>query len=48
MSPVEILIADDHEIVRDGLVSIIAENHPEWRIVGESATAGETSCCGLR
>jgi DNA-binding NarL/FixJ family response regulator len=41
MSPVEILIADDHELVREGLVSIIAENHPEWKIVGEAATAEE-------
>jgi DNA-binding NarL/FixJ family response regulator len=37
MNAVEILVADDHEIVRKGLVSIIARSHPEWKIVAEAA-----------
>jgi DNA-binding NarL/FixJ family response regulator len=38
MSPVRILVADDHELVRKGLVSILARSHPEWQVVGEAAT----------
>ena len=37
MNPVRILVADDHELVRKGLVSILAQNHPEWEVVGEAA-----------
>jgi len=32
---VRILIADDHELVRKGLISIISGKHPEWEIVAE-------------
>jgi len=35
---VDFLIADDHELVRLGLVRILTASHPEWRIVGEAAT----------
>ncbi|HWF09232.1 MAG TPA: response regulator transcription factor [Bryobacteraceae bacterium] len=42
MSAVDILIADDHELVRLGLVRILHESHPEWRIVGEAAN-GQTA-----
>jgi two-component system response regulator NreC len=38
MSPVQILIADDHELVRKGLISVLAESHPEWQVVGDAAT----------
>jgi two-component system, NarL family, response regulator NreC len=38
MNPVRILIADDHELVRRGLVSILAQSHPEWQVVGDAAT----------
>jgi DNA-binding NarL/FixJ family response regulator len=38
MSAVRILIADDHELVRRGLISILSESHPEWLIVGEVPT----------
>jgi DNA-binding NarL/FixJ family response regulator len=38
MSSVEILIADDHELVRRGLISILTESHPEWKIVAEAPT----------
>lgn len=37
MSAVQILIADDHEIVRKGLVSILGKSHPEWQIVAEAS-----------
>lgn len=37
MSTVEILIADDHELVRKGLISILTQSHPEWRVVGDVA-----------
>jgi two-component system response regulator NreC len=35
LSQIGILIADDHELVRKGLVSVLAEGHPEWRVVAE-------------
>ena len=38
MTPVRILIADDHELVRKGLVSILTQNHSEWQVVGDAAT----------
>jgi DNA-binding NarL/FixJ family response regulator len=38
MSPVEILIADDHELVRKGLISILTRSHPEWCVVGDVST----------
>jgi two-component system response regulator NreC len=37
VSAVEILIADDHELVRKGLVSIVTKSHPEWRVVAEAS-----------
>jgi DNA-binding NarL/FixJ family response regulator len=36
--PVEILIADDHELIRRGLISILANSHPEWRVVADVPT----------
>jgi DNA-binding NarL/FixJ family response regulator len=36
--PVEILIADDHELIRRGLISILADSHPEWRVVADVPT----------
>ncbi len=37
MSSVRILIADDHEVVRRGLKSIL-ETQPGWQVVGEAST----------
>jgi len=37
MTAIHILVADDHEIVRKGLVSILGRSHPEWQIVAEAA-----------
>lgn len=36
MSSIDILIADDHELFRRGLRSLI-EDRPEWRVCGEAA-----------
>jgi len=36
-----ILLADDHELVRRGLISILTAGHPEWEIVAEAATGAE-------
>jgi DNA-binding NarL/FixJ family response regulator len=41
MTPVRILVADDHEMVRKGLVSILGRSHPEWEIVAEAASGAE-------
>jgi DNA-binding NarL/FixJ family response regulator len=38
--PVRILIVDDHEIVREGIKTLIARSRPEWEICGE-ATNGQ-------
>jgi DNA-binding NarL/FixJ family response regulator len=35
LSEVNILIADDHELVRKGLISILTEGHPDWQVVAE-------------
>lgn len=35
MTEVEILVADDHELVRKGVISILTQNHPEWRVIAE-------------
>ncbi len=37
MSSVRILIADDHEVVRRGLKSVL-ETQPGWHVVGEAST----------
>jgi len=42
MSGVRILIADDHELIRRGLVSALAER-PEWNVVAE-ASDGRQAC----
>lgn len=40
MSPLSILIADDHEVVRRGIRTLF-EPRPEWKICGEAATGRE-------
>jgi DNA-binding NarL/FixJ family response regulator len=42
MNNVRILIADDHELIRRGLVSALAER-PEWSVVAEAAD-GRQAC----
>jgi DNA-binding NarL/FixJ family response regulator len=36
-----ILIADDHDVVRQGIRSIIAKSRPEWEICGEATNGRE-------
>ena len=33
---IDLLIADDHELVRKGLISILNASHPEWKVVAEA------------
>jgi DNA-binding NarL/FixJ family response regulator len=40
MTPVKILIADDHEIFRRGLRSLL-ESHPDWEVCGEAVDGQE-------
>jgi DNA-binding NarL/FixJ family response regulator len=40
MSTIRILVADDHEIVREGLRAII-ERQPGWEVCGDAATGRE-------
>lgn len=44
---VGILVADDHELVRRGLISIISTSHPEWKVVGEAANGTQAIECGV-
>jgi DNA-binding NarL/FixJ family response regulator len=39
--PPKILIVDDHQIVRQGVRTLLAEFRPEWEIVGEASNATE-------
>jgi len=36
-----ILIVDDHEVLREGLKSLLAKLHPEWTICGEATDGKE-------
>ena len=40
MNRLQILIADDHEVVRRGL-RVLIESHPGWEVCGEAATGRE-------
>jgi DNA-binding NarL/FixJ family response regulator len=39
--PVSILIVDDHEVLREGVRSIIARARPHWEICGEASDGPE-------
>jgi DNA-binding NarL/FixJ family response regulator len=45
--PTRILLVDDHEIVREGIRTLIAKSRPEWEICGE-ATDGEQALEAVR
>src|SRR5258708_5998396 len=47
MKTVNILIADDHEVVRDGLKARI-ESHPGWRVCAEANNGREAVEFALR
>jgi DNA-binding NarL/FixJ family response regulator len=36
-----ILIADDHEIIREGVRSLLSRSRPDWEICGEAANGRE-------
>ncbi len=38
MSTVQILIADDHELVRKGLIAVLTASHPEWQVLADVPT----------
>ncbi|HWF93223.1 MAG TPA: response regulator transcription factor [Terriglobales bacterium] len=38
---VRILVADDHEIVREGIRTLIARSKPQWKICGEARNGEE-------
>lgn len=37
-----VVIADDHEIVREGIRRLLTRSRPNWEICGEAASGGET------
>ena len=47
MNPVRIMIADDHELVRLGLIRILSGSHPEWQIIADVATGAEAIEFGI-
>ena len=48
MNAVRILIADDHELVRKGLIRVLLAGHPQWQVVGEAANTAYAVDIGLR
>lgn len=44
--PIRILIADDHPVVRDGLVAMLS-TQPDFQVVGETADGQGTVTCAL-
>jgi DNA-binding NarL/FixJ family response regulator len=44
---VDVLIADEHELVRRGLISILGRSHPEWRIVANVASGAAAIEAGI-
>jgi DNA-binding NarL/FixJ family response regulator len=39
--PAKILIVDDHEVVRQGVRTIVQKARPDWQVCGEAANGGE-------
>jgi DNA-binding NarL/FixJ family response regulator len=48
--PAKILIVDDHEVVREGVRTLILRERPQWDVCGEAKTAQEAleACRTLR
>ncbi len=44
-TPIRILVADDHPIVRDGLISILG-TQPDFDVVGKAGDGRETLASG--
>lgn len=47
MSVLRILIADDHEVARKGIRSLL-ESHPEWEVCAEASDGREAAECASR
>jgi DNA-binding NarL/FixJ family response regulator len=47
---VRILIADDHEIVREGIRTLLSRSRPDWEICGEASSGAEAveACKALK
>ena len=41
MDKVRILVVDDHQLVRKGIVAAIQDERPEWEVCGEASTGRE-------
>lgn len=46
-NPLRILVADDHELIREGLRTIL-ERHPGWTVCGEAATGRQALAEAIR
>ena len=47
INPVTVLVVDDHEVVRQGLVALLARR-PEFHVVGEAGTVSEAVAAARR
>src|SRR5579864_185631 len=45
---VKILIADDHEVLREGIRTILNKARPEWEICGEAVNGWEAVAAATR
>ncbi|QOY86568.1 response regulator [Paludibaculum fermentans] len=48
MSNLRILVVDDHQLVRRGVVAAIRDERPEWEICGEASTGREAVAAAER
>ena len=44
MNPIKIVLADDHELVRDGIKSLL-ESEAEFQVIDEASDGKEGSNC---
>ena len=48
MEKLRILVADDHQLVRKGVVSAIRDERPDWEVCGEASTGREAVAAAER
>ena len=48
MDKLRILVADDHQLVRKGVVAAIKDERPEWQVCGEVSTGREAVAAAAR
>jgi DNA-binding NarL/FixJ family response regulator len=46
--PVSILIVDDHEVLREGIRSILSRVRPQWKISGEASNGADAIAAAAR